>query len=190
MTVLRSGAAYSIPGRSVDLGEGGIAVVLAGEVRVSDVVGVEFLLPDLGLGLQTKAVVRHYSPMRCGVEFKELTRHQQAVIREWARQKLQTKPQSATATSPAAGQPAGSKPSPSPYLADGARLRRILWLAVGALALTGLLVWWRWQSGWREIERRIPQPVGAIADKPSPVAASSAAENLFFSLQPSQKMDS
>ena len=86
---MRSGTAYSIPGRSVDLGEGGIAVVLAGEVREADAVGMEFLLPDLGLGLQTKAVVRYHSPLRCGFEFKDLTRHQQGVIREWARQRLQ-----------------------------------------------------------------------------------------------------
>jgi hypothetical protein len=89
VTVLRAGTAYSIPGRSVDLGEGGIAVVLAGEVRAADSVGVEFLLPDLGLGLQAKAVVRHHAPLRCGFEFRSLTRHQQAVIREWVRQRMQ-----------------------------------------------------------------------------------------------------
>jgi hypothetical protein len=160
VTVLRSGSAYSIPGRSVDLCEGGIAVVLGGEVRPTDLAGVEFLLPDLGLGLQTKAIVRHHSPLRCGFEFLELTRHQQAVIREWARQRLQAKPQGATAINPASVQPAGSRPLPNEEPGDGARLRRFLWLAVGVLALAGLLVWWHWQRGWRELEEQIPQPAG------------------------------
>ena len=92
VTVLRAGTAYSLPGRSVDLGEGGIAVVLAGDLRPSDTVGIEFLLPHLGLGLQAKAIVRHHTPLRCGLEFRGLTRHQQAVIREWSRQTLGAKP--------------------------------------------------------------------------------------------------
>jgi hypothetical protein len=180
VTVLRSGTAYSIPGRSVDLGEGGIAVVLAGEVRLTDSVGVEFLLPDLGLGLQAKAVVRHHSPLRCGLEFKGLTRHQQAVIREWARQRLQSK---AEETQTAGPEPAirPSSPSPgAPATPDPAALlvRRILWLAAGALALAGLLIWWHWQRGWRDIEQQIPQTVGQVtgnADAPTYVLASAIA---------------
>ncbi len=160
VTVLRSGTAYSIPGRSVDLGEGGIAVVLGGEVHLTDRVGVEFLLPDLGLGLQTKAIVRHHSPLRCGFEFTELTRHQQAVIREWARQKLQTSPSGAAKVDSARSQPDASS-----YLSDKGSVssrRRLWWMAAGALALAGLLMWWQWQRGWRELEERIPQHTGQV----------------------------
>jgi PilZ domain len=161
VTVMRSGTAYSIPGRSVDLGEGGIAVVLAGEVRVADAVGVEFLLPELGLGLQTKAAVRHHSPLRCGFEFKELTRHQQAVIREWARQRLQTRPDGRAANSNPAERTT-SAPLASRRTRDQAALGRFFWLVAGVLALAGLLAWWHWQIGWRELERRIPRPVGQV----------------------------
>jgi hypothetical protein len=168
VTVLGSGAPYSIPGRSVDLGEGGIAVVLAGEVHVADQVGMEFLLPDMGLGLQTKAVVRHHSPLRCGFEFMELTRHQQAVMREWARQRLHAQP-GARMANEVSPQAAGSRvPRDDEHAAKSARLWRILLLAGVALALAGLLLWWRWQKGWKDLEERIPQPAGRISAPATP----------------------
>jgi hypothetical protein len=162
VTVMRSGTAYSIPGRSVDLCEGGIAVVLAGEVRVTDLVGVEFLLPDLGLGLQTRAVVRHYSALRCGFEFKDLTRHQQAVIREWARQRLQVKPKSAKLPGAEPAQPRTTETVSRKNPFAGARLRGFFWLAAAVVVLTGLLAWWQWERGWRQLEEQIPRHTGQI----------------------------
>ena len=159
VTVMRAGTAYSIPGRSVDLGEGGIAAVVAGEVRVADAVGVEFLLPDLGLGLQTKAVVRYHAPLRCGFEFQELTRHQQAAIREWARQRLQTRPDGGRAAN---SNPAERANSTHRRTRDQAALGRFFWLVAGVLALAGLVAWWHWQIGWKELERRIPRPISQV----------------------------
>src|ERR1017187_8311042 len=88
VTVLRPDAAHSVTGRALNLGEGGIAVSLplADEVRVSDPVAVEFLLPDLGLGLQARAVVLYRAASHSGLQFRDQNRHQQAVIREWMRQ--------------------------------------------------------------------------------------------------------
>ena len=48
ITLVRSGIPYSIPGRSVSLGERGLGVVLAGEVRPGDSVDLSFSLPDFG----------------------------------------------------------------------------------------------------------------------------------------------
>jgi len=59
--VLRSGAPASIPGRSLDLGEGGVAAVLAAELQLGEWVAVEFQLPNASQSLQTKAVVRHHN---------------------------------------------------------------------------------------------------------------------------------
>ena len=53
ITVLRSGAPASIPGRSLDLGEGGVAAVLAAELQLGEWVAVEFQLPNAGQALQT-----------------------------------------------------------------------------------------------------------------------------------------
>src|ERR1700675_1057252 len=57
ITVLRSGAPANIPGRSLDLGEGGVAAVLAAELQLGEWVAVEFQLPNAAQALQTKAVV-------------------------------------------------------------------------------------------------------------------------------------
>jgi hypothetical protein len=61
VTVLRPETAHSVTRRALNLGEGGIAIsfALPDEVRVSDAVAVGFLLPDLGLGPQARAVVRY-----------------------------------------------------------------------------------------------------------------------------------
>jgi hypothetical protein len=165
VTVLRAGTAYSIPGRSVDLGEGGIAVVLAGEVRAADSVGVEFLLPDLGLGLQAKAVVRHHAPLRCGFEFRSLTRHQQAVIREWVRQRMQA---NSDQKSSAPGHERDDEMDVS-FSQDRsarrsiARRLRLAGTVTGALILAGLLLWWwHWESGWKELERQVPQSISQV----------------------------
>ena len=84
ITVLRSGAPASIPGRSLDLGEGGVAAVLAAELQLGEWVGVEFLLPNAGQALQAKAVVRHHNQLRCGFEFLGLSGDQRSMIRRWA----------------------------------------------------------------------------------------------------------
>jgi hypothetical protein len=159
VTVLRSGASYSIPGRSLNLGEGGISVVLAGEVKPTDMVGVEFLLPDLGLGLQAKAVVRHQSPTRCGFEFQGLTKHQQAVIREWSRQMLQVK-------TPASFPPhregtfGATLARPARVRRILARLQRLILPTVAVLGLIALIMWWHWQRGWKELEEQVPRRGG------------------------------
>jgi len=88
-----------IPGRSLNLGEGGIAAILAGVVNPGDAVAVEFLLPEMGLGLQAKAVVRHHADLRCGLEFFGLSLEQQAMIRRWTRRMLE-KPVSTTSIVP------------------------------------------------------------------------------------------
>src|ERR1700684_2359230 len=45
VAVLRSGVPESVPGRSLNLGSGGVAAVLAAEVLPGEVVGVQILLP-------------------------------------------------------------------------------------------------------------------------------------------------
>src|ERR1700751_5948193 len=69
VTVLRSGVPDCIPGRTLNASEGGLAAVLAAELRPGEAVGVEMRLPGLGLPLRTKATVRHSCHMRCGVAF-------------------------------------------------------------------------------------------------------------------------
>jgi hypothetical protein len=168
--VLRAGAAYSVTGRALNLGEGGIAISLADEVRVSDAVAVEFLLPDLGLGLQARALVRYRVASHAGLEFRDLTRHQQAVIREWTRQR-QSEPDQNPARS--AERPA-EKDKPEPrrfrYYSPAAvvRLRRLLWPVIAVLALIGFIALWHWERAWKDLEDQVPQPSAWVAPIPQP----------------------
>ncbi len=156
VTTMRAGTAYSVSGRSVDLGEGGIAVTLPAEIRFSDPVAVEFLLPDLGLGLQAKAVVRYHASSHWGLEFRELTKHQQAVIREWTRQ---------CQSGPIAASPSKNRISRFlhlPLSLPEAQVRRVIWAALGILILLGLIQWWRWERAWKELEGQVSQPTSQL----------------------------
>ena len=84
MTVLRSGIPDTLPGRSVNLGEGGVSAVLAGELLPGEAVGVEIRLPQVADPLRTRALVRHQDKLRSGLEFVGLSAEQQAAIRNWA----------------------------------------------------------------------------------------------------------
>ena len=83
VTVMRSGIPDTLPRRSVDLGEGGVAAVLAGELLPGESVGVEIQLPAAVASLRTRALVRHHDKLRSGMEFVGLTMQQQAAIRNW-----------------------------------------------------------------------------------------------------------
>ena len=85
VVVLRSGIPASIPGRSLDVSEGGMAAVLAGEVQPGESVGIEFKLPFVSEPVQAKATVKHYGPMRCGLEFLAMPPEQLGALQTWAK---------------------------------------------------------------------------------------------------------
>lgn len=151
VTVVRAGVPNAIPGRSLDLSERGIAAVLAGDVSPGDAVAVEFLLPEMGLGLHAKATVRHHAPLRSGLEFQTLSVEQRAMIRRWTHRVLAPE----VAPAPIAGesplQEASHQPGKLHFLR---RLRspRVLITAAATVALLFLFTWWQWQRGWRELE--------------------------------------
>jgi len=167
ITVLRSGAPASIPGRSLDLGEGGVAAVLAAELQLGEWVAVEFQLPNASQALQAKAVVRHHNQLRCGFEFLGLSGDQRSMIRRWAGNSkpipiLEPKapashstPASATAATRmpppvAAGplMPARRKAVPFRNHALD-RLLRLTWVLL--LVVAGWAAW-QWHRGWEQLE--------------------------------------
>lgn len=81
VTVLRSGIADRVPGRSVDLSERGVAVVLAAELAAGEAVGLELQLPEQAQLQRWRAVVRYQDKLRCGMEFAGLSAEQRAAIR-------------------------------------------------------------------------------------------------------------
>jgi hypothetical protein len=85
VTVLRSGVPDAVPGRSVDVCEGGIGAVLAGELFPGELVGVEFHLPKSGPVL-AKARVCYQERLRCGLQFLAIPAEQKAMIESWTNQ--------------------------------------------------------------------------------------------------------
>jgi TonB family protein len=166
VTVLRSGIAYSIPGRSVTLGERGVGLVIAGELHPGDSVGIEFRLPDAGGPFRLKAIVRYQALLHCGLEFVSLTSEQQTLIEHWTRRKSVADP---VASSPSAGShfsnlSSGAALAPSIAAPRkitqpkrrGKRSRRATWAAVGAMLVLSALGWWHWHQAWGELESQIP----------------------------------
>ena len=152
-----------IPGRSLDLGEGGIAAILAGAVNPGDSVSIEFLLPEMGLGLHTKAVVRHHADLRCGLEFFGLSLEQQAMIRRWTRRVLEKPVASPTSIVPtvepdpvpvASVQESALEPPPPPRHSHRKWLGRMV--AVFALAMIAATAaeWRYWHTEWVELQQQ------------------------------------
>src|SRR5271166_5830093 len=86
VTVLRSGIPDTVPGRSVNVCERGIAAMLAGELVPGEAVGIEVHLPLVAEALRTRAMVRYQDKLRCGLEFVGLSAEQRAAIRDWAKE--------------------------------------------------------------------------------------------------------
>lgn len=140
ITVLRSGIPCAIPGRTLNLGEFGLGVDLAGTVQVGDAIGLEFRLSDNGDTLRTKALVRHQALLRCGVEFLSSSPELQMVIRGWMREKSQ----------------AVAEPSAESKPWERTRYGwRGLWVGFVLLVILGGVGWWRWYRAWNELESGI-----------------------------------
>jgi hypothetical protein len=174
VTVLRSGVPEGVPGRSVDVGEGGLCVVLAGDLYPGELVGVEFRLPHLSLSVLAKARVSYQHPMRCGMQFLGLSAEQRGTIRYWAERTGQRR----TLAEVVEAEEAVRKEIEVPEI-EGVHALRLApslleekeedatrsgrwdqhapW--VGAL-LIGLLLsgmaWWHWEQSWQELEGRVP----------------------------------
>ena len=159
VTVLRSGIPDTVPGRSVNLGEGGIAAVLAGEFLPGETVGVEVRLPFVAVPLRARAVVRHHDKLSSGMEFVGLSAQQQAAIRNWAARgaRAEAEPEVRPKIAAKAGgviKSGGSGGAKPPVR----KSRRQVWMFVLVAAVILLAaLWWRWNRGWQELESGLPK---------------------------------
>jgi TonB family protein len=160
--VLRSGVPENLPGRCLDLSEGGVGAMVAGELSAGQHVAVEIRLPDVGLPLRARARVRYQGKLRSGFEFVALPQEQQEMIYYWAHrslphsiriarssitQSLITQSEDAATKLQIAAQSATVSPSFfSPF--------RALLLVAGTLLLLAAAVagYWHWQHSWHELE--------------------------------------
>ncbi len=179
--VLRSGVPDTVPGRSMNVCERGIAAVLAGELVDGEVVGVEVRLPQVADPLRARAMVRHQDKLRCGLEFLGLTTEQRADIREWTKvakaesesglnsSALLDSPPVATDSARArtdAGADDGSGSDGTPP-AGPRKKRGMAWplLLLGA-AIAVAIFWWKWNRSWQELEAGLKMQKMASAETP------------------------
>ena len=191
VTVLRSGIPDTVPGRSVNLCERGIAAMLAGELVPGETVGIEVKLPQVSNALRMRAMVRHQDRLRCGLEFLGLSAEQRAAIRDWAkgsRADTETGESAMLALAPAAdetkeadnvgsGEVAGSASPPRKPKKRRRWMRGVLFLALLAIAAAGF--WWKWNRGWDELESGLKTTDAASADKPQAQVPAEVMEKLL-----------
>jgi TonB family protein len=155
VTVLRSGIPDTVPGRSVNLGEGGVAAVVAGELLPGEAVGVEIQLPLAADTLRTRALVRHHNRLHSGMEFVGLSAEQREAILDWAGEANAEPELTVRAMTPietAAGK--GSESGGSGGAQPPTRKRRLRGWTFLLLSIAILLsvLWWHWNRGWEDLE--------------------------------------
>ena len=82
VTTLRSGVPEEIPGRTWDICEKGMGLVLAGQLQSREGAIVEFLLPFATHTIRRRSVVRHQDGLRHGLEFLDEMTEQSPLQRE------------------------------------------------------------------------------------------------------------
>ena len=155
VVALRSGIPNNMPGRCCDLSETGLGAVIAGELVAGQSVAVELRLPNVGLPVRARALVRYQEKLRCGLQFVGLSVEQREKIRYWssqARSAMNTAvardieiPVAVPSVVP--NSPENEK-SPRRFRVRHRRFFVLLAL-MGALAAFG---WWQWQKAWNELE--------------------------------------
>jgi TonB family protein len=166
VTVLRSGIPDTLPGRSVNLGEGGVGAVLAGELLPGEAVGVEIRLPLAADPLRSRALVRHYDKLRSGLEFVGLSVEQQAAIRLWAgAAKAEPEPgvRGRIPVEGGKGSERGGSGGAQPPTPARRRGRGWIFLLLSATILITVL-WWHWNRGWEDLESSLGK--SATASEP------------------------
>jgi TonB family protein len=186
VTVLRSGIPDTVPGRSVNLCERGIAAVLAGDLVPGEAVGIELELPLAPDALRARAMVRYQDTLRCGLEFIGMSTEQRASIREWVKDSKAEAVDSGVVSAAAIVDNRNELSSEGndlkhddlkaiDHAADwrhgsgggsgGRGRKKHRWIAwVVALVLVAAAVggwWWKWNRGWEELEAELKDETAA-----------------------------
>jgi TonB family protein len=174
VTVLRSGIPDTVPGRSVNLGEGGVGAVLAGELLPGESVGVEIRLPQSADPVRARALVRHHDKLRYGMEFIGLSNKQQAAIRDWAGA---ANVEVEAGVRRGTGAASGGSEDKSKFRRGSVRARvrkpgKKVWifLLLSVAILLGVL-WWRWNRGWEDLESGLSRNAAGVAEPRAHVSA-------------------
>ena len=165
LTVLRSGIPDNIPGRTLEMGEGGLGVVAASQLHLGESVRVEFLLPHTTTPVRATAVVRYQRALGFGLQFLRLPIEQQSIIRYWTRcecELLLGAQKSHGVQARAALGESAAEPTQFADFEDSEdsrrrfRIPRSVAVSVPIIVVAAMLGWWRWQEEWKALEGQVP----------------------------------
>lgn len=168
VTVVRGGLPDTMPGRTMNVGERGIAAMLAGELRPGETVNVEVRLSPMAEPLRTIAQVKYYDRLRCGFEFVSITPEQRSAIRDWAKE-VRAEAESSVAPPPKLNRipvkqipiiTRGSAGGGSGGFRGKPKTKRSLtaWIVATVIVafIAGMFLW-RWNRAWGELESGLSQ---------------------------------
>jgi TonB family protein len=183
LTVLRSGIPNHIPGRALEIGEGGMGVVPASQLLVGESVRVEFLVPHMSSPVRATAVVRYQREQCFGLQFLRLPVEQQSIVRYWTRRQGEL-----LLAAPADDDlEAVEEPQLLPDLEDSTRkssIRRIVALAVCITVISAGLGWRQWQQGWAELEAQLPAKDTVVVQPQWRVPPDAMAQRIVYHVIP------
>ncbi|MGD0416312.1 MAG: TonB family protein [Terriglobales bacterium] len=172
LIALRSGVPENLPGRCTDISEAGVGAVVAGELATGQQVALELRLPNVGVPVRARALVRYQSRLRCGLEFVGLTVEQREMIRYWVYRSssqpvdfrdFKQEENGGAAKTEAAVAAAELAAKPRRRVRIG---RRRFYLLIACMLALAALGWWQWQRSWNDLEKR--GPVGESRLRVSP----------------------
>jgi len=175
LIALRSGVPENLPGRCTDLSEAGVGAVVAGELAAGQQVAVELRLPNVGVPVRARALVRYQSRLHCGLEFVGLSMEQREMIRYWVYQsasqpvdsrdfKKEKKVADAKTEAPVVAVAPAAKPRRRIRIG-----RRGFYVLVACILALAGLGWWQWQKSWNELEKRAPASESGLRVSPEAV---------------------
>jgi TonB family protein len=185
VTVLRSGIPDTVPGRSMNLCERGIAAMLAQELLPGEAVAIEIHLWQELAPLRTRAIVRYQDKLCSGLEFVGMSAEQRAAIRKWAKEAKVETEGSASATSATATRSADARGrNPKTLSSAASRPRKKQFgrgwaILVVFVAFVAAVFWWRWNRGWEELESGLMSPETASGQKPQARVPAEVMEKLL-----------
>jgi hypothetical protein len=81
LSVFREGVTTSLWGRTSELGQDGVGATLSAELKVGEVVSMEFPIPVPPYFMKVRAIARYCEGLRCGFEFLIVTDEQRENLR-------------------------------------------------------------------------------------------------------------
>jgi TonB family protein len=199
VTILRSGIPDTVPGRTVDASENGLAAMLAGELTPGETVGIQVQLPAMAGPLRTRAKVKYQDKLRCGLEFLWLSAEERAAIRDSAKEtksgavsakpaadsveKVKTERDKGKEKNRKSSQSSNNGGNPASAPEKKSATRRRGWIVAGIVfvlvAIGAGIYWWRWERGWEQLESGLKNNQTAAAEKPEAKVPAEVMEKLL-----------